>query len=195
MKLCKDCGLEKDLNEFDRMGKEKKYICSYCKPCRTIRSNNTRLKRIARYEEIKAEYAATHPTKRCSVAMGCGQELPLKEFYENRGGVGGLSNTCKRCKKGENIIKYGITVAEFENKLAEQNNKCLLCRKDFGATKKEGLPHIDHDHSCCPGRKACGKCVRGILCNRCNTAIGSMNDDYELLQRASTYVQEFRSKL
>src|SRR4029077_2130187 len=31
---------------------------------------------------------------------------------------------------------------------------------------------VDHDHNCCPGAHSCGKCIRGILCGTCNSALG-----------------------
>ena len=27
---------------------------------------------------------------------------------------------------------------------------------------------VDHDHSCCPGNRTCGKCIRGALCKKHN---------------------------
>jgi hypothetical protein len=31
---------------------------------------------------------------------------------------------------------------------------------------------VDHDHGCCPGRKSCGKCTRGLLHPACNSWLG-----------------------
>jgi len=53
-----------------------------------------------------------------------------------------------------------------------------MCHARFG----EDQPiFIDHDHVCCPDEKSsCGKCVRGLLCLSCNTALGLIGRKYEL---------------
>ncbi len=43
---------------------------------------------------------------------------------------------------------------------------------------------VDHCH-------ITGK-VRGLLCNLCNTAIGSLNDDSTLVRRAAEYLDEYK---
>lgn len=73
---------------------------------------------------------------------------------------------CRPCKRAG---KYGITRAEMEA-LPGYGGKCALCRKRRAA-------HIDHDHNCCSGRTACGKCVRGVICRECNTALGTIGEE------------------
>lgn len=53
--------------------------------------------------------------------------------------------------------------------------------------------HIDHNHTCCKShRNSCGKCVRGVLCGLCNTAIGNLRDDVAILQAGINYLSRNR---
>ena len=58
---------------------------------------------------------------------------------------------------------------------------------------------IDHDHACCAsvrgerGRKvSCGNCVRGVLCNGCNTALGMLGEDRDRIAGLATYLENTR---
>ena len=72
------------------------------------------------------------------------------------------------------LRRYNLTQERFDQLLADQGNACGICRNRF----KDGQRIcIDHDHNCCPvepGKETgcCGKCVRGLLCVRCNTWLG-----------------------
>ena len=80
----------------------------------------------------------------------------------------------------------GLTEESFNKMLAAQNYQCAICSSpDPGGV---GNFRIDHDHSCCPGSSSCGDCVRGLLCNGCNSALGHMKDDPERLIRAAAYL-------
>jgi len=58
--------------------------------------------------------------------------------------------------------------------LLGQNGHCALCDR-VPTTRRF---QVDHDHDCCPTdkshRKTCGKCIRGLLCEPCNTDLGRL---------------------
>lgn len=50
---------------------------------------------------------------------------------------------------------------------------------------------VDHDHACCQGRRSCGRCVRGFVCQPCNYALGlidRLNRTPGLLAQIVAYV-------
>ena len=65
--------------------------------------------------------------------------------------------------------KYGITYDDYDLLLERQNGGCGICGSKTPGGR--GRFHIDHDHSCCPNEKTCGKCVRGLLCHNCNVKL------------------------
>jgi hypothetical protein len=81
------------------------------------------------------------------------------------------------------FARFSITEEEFNEMLAAQGHACGICREPF----EDGqLICIDHDHACCPVRpgerysRSCGKCVRGLLCVKCNTWLGWMEKHGEM---------------
>lgn len=84
--------------------------------------------------------------------------------------------------------KHKMTLAKYRELLAAQGGRCAICRTDAPTDVRTIRFHIDHDHSCCPGPRSCGRCVRGLLCHACNTALGNFKDDPEILEAALTYL-------
>lgn len=81
--------------------------------------------------------------------------------------------------------RYGLTAEEYLD-MQESRTGCDIC----GESNRGGtMLAVDHDHACCSGTKTCGKCVRGLLCDRCNQALGQMRDDPERLRKAAEYLE------
>jgi hypothetical protein len=73
--------------------------------------------------------------------------------------------------------EYGISPERFHEMYESQDRRCAVCKKQFGS-KSEA--NIDHCHAT--------RWVRGLLCNKCNTAIGLLGDDLEIIKSASAYL-------
>lgn len=124
----------------------------------------------------------------------CGQvKNRTTEFYHytNRHGKLVPQSQCKECRKrlvGEaqklpenkdRIRKarlkhrYGVTPEWYEETLIKQGGHCAICPATTPGRPGVEFFSVDHDHKCCPPQtKGCGKCVRGLLCLRCNNDIG-----------------------
>ena len=81
---------------------------------------------------------------------------------------------------------YRLTEERVGAMLFLQECKCALCRVELKTPEnKKGQKSdtycIDHDH-------VTGD-VRGILCIRCNTALGGFRDDAVALERAAQYIR------
>ena len=133
--------------------------------------------------------------KRCST---CKIEKNLVEFNKNKSGKLGVHNQCRDCGKKwkptlEQKLRYnkntrewnrkklsGFSQEDFDNKLKEQNYKCAICKTDDpGKTNW----HADHNHDT--------KEKRGILCHKCNTGIGLLQDNIDILCSAIEYLRNY----
>lgn len=78
---------------------------------------------------------------------------------------------------------YGLTLEQLEQMHAEQGGRCKICRREtrLWVGVKNNSACVDHDH-------ATGQ-VRGLLCRRCNAALGQFQEQPELLERAAQYLR------
>ena len=72
---------------------------------------------------------------------------------------------------------------DYDQMLIQQNGKCAICDTENPSGRWDRFC-IDHDHE--TGQ------VRALLCNGCNQAIGYLNDDPNLLEKAADYIRNFR---
>ena len=72
---------------------------------------------------------------------------------------------------------YGLSQADFKTMMIAQAGRCAACLDTLGEGRSRA---IDHDHKCCPGRRSCGRCVRGILCRNCNSTLTITMDSTRL---------------
>lgn len=84
-------------------------------------------------------------------------------------------------------MKYRFSLApeEYDRLLTEQGGVCLGC---LLGPEEVGDLVVDHDWSCCPGERSCGKCIRGLLCRKCNSALGMVRDDTKVLRQIIRYL-------
>lgn len=81
------------------------------------------------------------------------------------------------------LNKYGLTMRDKENILAAQGGRCANpgCRAtDPGKAGFRKGWHIDHDHKT--------EAVRGVLCQRCNNALGLLRDDINKIRGFIEYL-------
>lgn len=74
---------------------------------------------------------------------------------------------------------YGLTEEDYANLLEVQDGCCAICNSDSPGDRWNYF-HVDHDHKT--------GTVRGLLCAKCNTAIGLLSEDPQVLLRALTYL-------
>lgn len=124
--------------------------------------------------------------RRCGV---CKEINPIEHYPEGSGDKNfGRLYRCREChnnRTNELALylwnKFGITKAEYEEKLAGQDGKCAICI----CTSDKRLA-VDHCHE--TGQ------IRSLLCYKCNTMLGNANDRPEILEKAAEYLREHRAK-
>ncbi len=139
-------------------------------------------------------------TKWCS---GCQQEKQLDEFSKNKARPDGLQNYCKVCayiahrksfkkrqerdpeaakraKRNHSLQElYGIGLDQFNLMLWDQNDHCAICNQPMDD------PQVDQNRET--------KVIRALLCRTCKFGIGMFGENTELLLRAISYLDSYKT--
>jgi hypothetical protein len=191
LKTCNKCKEEKPLDAFYKAKNYSHGVDYYCKFCRIgtgITSQNKIKDKVQCLVDgcKRPHYAKTLCRTHYARNMRHGDPETLQ------------SNKQKTYANGANYLQlkayhlmytYKMTMDEF---VLRTKHGCEIC----GDKPKDRTLQVDHDHNCCNGWKTCGKCVRGILCNRCNGLVdkyetGLIRSDNKRLTSIEQYLAKY----
>jgi len=121
----------------------------------------------------------------------CNLCKPIVHFTRPGGKrIYGRCDDCKKLgrvdlnRKKDSELKrhFGITLSQYNEMSRLQDHKCAICRQpeSTGASGQLIKLAVDHDHKT-------GK-IRGLLCQRCNKAIGLLGDSPAIVYAALGYL-------
>ena len=113
----------------------------------------------------------------------CGEMKPLESYNKHKQTKDKHRSECKSCQAEANADlnlkrNYGISLAEYDKMLEEQEGRCKICKTKNPLGK--GRFHVDHCHHT--------KEVRGLLCHNCNRGLGYFKDSKYSLTEAIRYL-------
>lgn len=125
------------------------------------------------YREIADQVNVPYPTVfwwiRKKLKISDGRKTGRKKQFET---------TADQRKAAWLRTEYGLSWDAYLAMVAAQCGLCAICSKSRGRRPL----HVDHDH-------VTGK-VRALLCYKCNSGIGNLNDDPNLMEKAAAYLRQ-----
>lgn len=173
-KQCTKCKSFKNFSEFHKYAKSPDGYKHFCKIC------------VREFDLARNEAKLVMPRKTQGDLIHCRyceQYLPKSSFWSK-------NTYCKPCMvlmgHTQNLKRYGLTRDDYVNLEKSQKGVCKICGE---AEKLKKRLSVDHDHKCCPGTGSCGKCIRGLLCFKCNAILGQAQDNIELFKSMIEYLK------
>lgn len=84
-------------------------------------------------------------------------------------------------EKVRSLLRYGVTLEQYNAMIKAQGGKCAICDTEQELLKRS--LEVDHSHKTLA--------VRGLLCRRCNLALGIVDDSIDVLRSAILYLERW----
>lgn len=206
-KLCPRCQTVKSAAQFYASKKRPGGLSSYCRECQ-VKDSKSRYSAHPRWRAPEGQ-------KWCP---GCQTTKPIESFGNNKKNRDGKQNYCKPCavskvtasrhkdptshresskrwakanpeRHADNNARwrYGVEHGAYAALLTKQNGRCAIC----GTTEPGGRAnrfHFDHCHTIEQNEGRIH--IRGLLCSCCNTGLGQMKHDKNVLLKAISYLDQ-----
>jgi hypothetical protein len=164
-KACRKCGETKPLSEFYPQKGMKDGYRHNCKACHSLAHKDWYAKNVD-YEKARVKKWQQANSDRVNSVNRRRRQERSKEY--------------RRKERASYLLrKYGITLRDYETLRMTQLGMCVICRKI-----EWNRLHVDHDHQT--------GVLRGLLCGKCNKAIGLLDDDPALVHSAEAYLVSYR---
>ena len=204
-RACTKCGETKPLTKFSKAPRGLYGHKAHCKACDAARHQAQHVPAVV--DEAAKERRYTQHQTGLKICTSCGVTKERSEFSKSKDGMYGpiLRSNCRLCCADQarkwfrdNKVRaknnrhryalaknYGLTIERYEELLNAQGGVCAICGKDepneHGRTGTRFKLSVDHCHDT--------NRVRGLLCQKCNRALGLLGDDVDLLRKAIDYLE------
>lgn len=137
----------------------------------------------------------------------CEKVKPVADFANSAAQADGLQGHCRPCgtikqakwrtnnrakanrasANSHRKSRIGIEPHEYDQLLEDQGGVCAICKEKCTTKTQKGVQKslaADHDHVT--------GATRGLLCSKCNTAIGLLGDDPAVIAAALAYLSSHK---
>jgi hypothetical protein len=162
-KVCRKCGVEKDISAFGKHVTGAGGFRASCKPCSNVVSAAWHASNKGRKAVTTKAWGARNRDRKAATAKAWALANPARQRSHSRRRATGAS------------ARLQATI------WANQGGRCAICADP----QEPRSANLDHCHT--------SGVVRGFLCAHCNRGLGGFRDRPELLRGAAAYLEVHQS--
>jgi len=160
-RICTKCKQEKSIDVFYKNASQGDGLHNECKICADTYKKQHQKNNPTKYSEYSRKYRQNNLEK--------SKESQRK--YRTKHAESMLNKSFK--------YRFNITLDDYNKMSEKQNGVCAICGEVNGKGRRLA---VDHNH-------ITGE-IRGLLCMKCNVAVGKWGEDMQLFEKTLSYLKE-----